>query len=232
MREICVVQHTEGEFLGLMEDHFESRAIRFTYHRPFVAGGGLPTEPGGASALILLGAGPFGMVSGNLLPSMGAELRLTERFLAAGLPVIGTGLGSAILAVAAGGGVQAAPLRFVVGSARRLVDDALGGYLPEQYPLVRYGRDRALPPPGATILAEDEEGAPALFQVGTAALGFSGHPGMKRAMVEDLVMEFDESPDGLSEGLAALGLAQRALADALSRTMVGLVGFAGLMPAP
>jgi GMP synthase-like glutamine amidotransferase len=181
---------------------------------------------------MLLGAGPFGMVSGNLLPSMGAELRLAERFLAAGLPVIGTGLGSAILAVAAGGGVEAAPLRFVVGSARRRVEGALDGYLPEHYPLVRYGRDRALPPAGAAILAADEEGAPALFQIGALGLGFAGHPGMKRAMVEDLVMEFEETPEGLAEGLVALGGVQRALADALSRTMVGLVGFAGLMPAP
>lgn len=232
MREICVVQHTEGEFLGLMEDHFESRAIRFTYHRPFVAGGSLPSSPGDAAALILLGAGPFGVVSGNLLPSMGAELRLAERFLAAGLPVIGTGLGSALLAVAAGGGAEAAPLEFVVGSARRVVDDALGGHLPGRYPLVRYGRDRAVPPPGAEILAEDERGAPALFRIGAQGLGFSGHPGMKRAMVEDLVMEFEETPDGMADGLAALGLVQRELADALSRTMVGLVGFAGLMPSP
>ena len=38
MKNICVIQHTEAEFLGLMEDHFEGRNIRFHYNRPFAAG--------------------------------------------------------------------------------------------------------------------------------------------------------------------------------------------------
>jgi hypothetical protein len=39
-------------------------------------------------------------------------------------------------------------------------------------------------------------GRAALWQVGHSAFGFASHPGLKVAMVEDLVMEFDESaPD-------------------------------------
>ena len=51
MNDVGVIQHTEGEFLGLLEDHFESRAIGFTYHRPFVPGGRLPLGPSEHAAL-------------------------------------------------------------------------------------------------------------------------------------------------------------------------------------
>jgi GMP synthase-like glutamine amidotransferase len=231
MNTLCVLQHTEGEFLGLMEDHFESRAIRFSYVRPFVPGAAIPASVGDFAGLVLLGAGPRGIVSGDLLPSLGPELRLAGAFLAAGRPVIGIGLGAAILAVAAGGGAEAAPLRFVVGTARRTDPHALAGHLPAAYPLVQYTRDRAIPPPGGRILAVDEAGAPALFQIGRHNLGFVGHPGMKTGMIEDLVMEFDETPADLTDGLAQLAAVQRKLADALSDVMVGLVKVTGLMQA-
>jgi GMP synthase-like glutamine amidotransferase len=231
MNTLCVLQHTEGEFLGLMEDHFESRAIRFSYVRPFVPGAAIPVSVGDFAGLVLLGAGPRGIVSGDLLPSLGPELRLARAFLAAGQPVIGIGLGSAILAVAAGGGAEAAPLRFEVGTARRTDPAALAGHLPPTYPLVRYMRDRAVPPPGADILAADEAGAPALFRSGANSLGFAGHPGMKTGMIEDLVMEFEETPADLTGGLAGLAAVQRTLADALSGIMVGLVKVTGLMQA-
>ena len=230
MKTLCVLQHTEGEFLGLMEDHFEGRAIRFSYVRPFVPGAIVPATPAGYDGLVLLGGGPRGIVSGNLLPSLGPELRLTAAFLAAGLPVIGIGLGSAILAVAAGGGAEAAPLRFVVGTATRTDPSALAGHLPPSHPLVLYARDRAVPPATARVLAADAEGAPALFQIGANSFGFAGHPGMKRGMIEDLVMEFEETPADLAAGLAAFATVQRALAEALSEIMVGLVKAAGLMP--
>ena len=38
MSVVAVVQHTAGEYLGLMEDHLEGRGIRFQYFRPFAAG--------------------------------------------------------------------------------------------------------------------------------------------------------------------------------------------------
>lgn len=230
MTTLCVLQHTAGEFLGLMEDHFESRAIRFSYVRPFVPGAAIPTAVVGYDGLVLLGAGPRGIVSGDLLPSLGPELRLARAFLAARLPVIGIGLGSALLAVAAGGGAAPEPLRFQLGMARRTDPLALAGHLPAHYPFALYMRDRALPPPTARVLAEDEAGAPALFQIGENSFGFAGHPGMKRAMVEDLVMEFEETPPDLAAGLAAFAASQRAIAEALREIMVGLVKRAGLMP--
>ena len=67
MKTVCVIQHTEAEYLGLMEDHFEGRNIRFLYQRPFASGGTIPSEIEGFDGLILLGGGPYGIVTGSLL---------------------------------------------------------------------------------------------------------------------------------------------------------------------
>jgi hypothetical protein len=99
----------------------------------------------------------------------------------------------------------------------------LRGHLPETFPVAVYMRDRPALPGAAKVLAVDELGEPALFQIRDNCLGFLGHPGAKSAMIEDLIMEFDEVPDGTGETLAALRAAQGEIAAALGATMVGLV---------
>lgn len=229
MKTVCVIQHTEAEYLGLMEDHFEGRNIRFRYVRPFTPGGTLPNSPEGFDALMLLGGGPYGLVSGHLLPSAGHELRLTRAFLESGLPVLGLGLGAIILAVAAGGGAVERPLRFGVETAETVGAAGANLNLPGRFPLTLYLRDAPVLPPGAEVLATAGDGAPLVFSVGENSLGFLGHPGMKRGMAEDLIMEFAETPDDTVEGLAALGAAQADIAEALTSVMVGISAFLKLM---
>ncbi len=206
-----MLQHTEAEYLGLMEDHLESRNIRFQYVRPFVPGGLVPWVADGFDGLILLGAGPLGVVSGPLIPSLGTELRLTADFLREGLPVIGIGTGAVILAAAAGGGADEAPLRFTVGEAERVVAKMRSAATcrrafrsPSTCATARCCR------PDAAVLARDAAGEPAVFAVGERSLGFLGHPGLKSGMVEDLIMEFDETPDDTVDGLARLRAVQGA----------------------
>ncbi len=222
MKNVCVLQHTETEFLGLMEDHFEGRNIRFHYHRPFTAGGTIPTEHGDFDGLIILGGGPYGVVSGFLLPSLMPELRLTKSFLDAGLPVVGIGMGALVLAIAAGGGAEEAPLRFVVEEAKTVAPDALAGYLPDRFPMVSYLRDRPVLPQSALVLAQNEAEDPLVFSLFGNSLGFIGHPGMKSGMAEDLIMEFAETPDNTAKGLEALRGVQGEIAEALSDIMVGI----------
>ena len=81
----------------------------------------------------------------------------------------------------------------------------------------------------ARIHARDASGRPALWQVGANSLGFSGHPGLKVAMVEDLVMEFDESPPAFEKTLVRLRAIQRRLEDALVPIMTGVIGVTGWM---
>lgn len=229
MKRIHVVQHTSAEYLGLIEDHLEGRNIRFSYYRPFTEKKTFPKPDALEDGLVLLGGGPWGSAGTRDVPTLEAELALTRASLAKEWPVIGIGLGAQILALAAGGRSEPAPLVFEVTTARRTSASALGGYLPETYPLAVYMRDRAVPPAGAEVLARDESGRPALWQLGKHAFGFAGHPGLKVAMVEDLVMEFEESPAGAGDELPRLRSAQRAIEDALVPIMTGLVRLTGWM---
>jgi GMP synthase-like glutamine amidotransferase len=220
---VHVVQHTSAEFLGLIEDHLEGRSIRFRYCRPFTGKVPLPRADALDDGLILLGGGPWGSAGERNVPTLEPEIALARACLEQGKPLIGIGLGAQILALAAGGSSQKTDLEFSVGAARRVKDAALGGYLPAEYPLAIYMRDWPLPPPQAEILAVDLGDRPVLWQVGEHALAFAGHPGLKVAMVEDLVMEFEEAPRDIPAGLAALRAAQRGIEDALVPLMTGVV---------
>jgi GMP synthase-like glutamine amidotransferase len=229
MKTLCVLQHFESDYLGLMEDHFEGRNIRFRYCRPFTPGGAVPATAEEYDGLVILGAGPQGIISGDLIPSLGPELRLTRDFLARGLPIVGIGIGSCILATEAGGGADEAPLCFTVDNARRVVPQALGGHLPESFPIAVYMRDRPVLPADAEILAVGTAGEPVLFRVRDNCFGFLGHPGIKSAMIEDLIMEFDEVPEGTAEKLAELRGVQSGIAAALGEIMVGVIKATHLM---
>lgn len=229
MRLVCVVQHTCAEYLGLIEDHLEGRGVRFRYYRPFTAGGRLPERDAIRDGLVLLGGGVWGAAGTRDLPTLAEEVRLAHAALMFGSPVIGIGLGAQILAIAAGGRAEPSALAFEVTVARRIEETALNGFLPEQYPLAIYMRDRPVPPAYARVLAVDREQRPALWQIGGNAFGFTGHPGLKLAMVEDLIMEFDEVPEDATAGLAKLRSAARALEDALVPIMAGLIQATGWM---
>lgn len=108
-------------------------------------------------------------------------------------------------------------------------DHALNGFLPEGFPIAVYMRDWPVPPDSARVLAEDSLGRPALFQIATNSFGFVGHPGMKLAMIEDLIMEFEESPPDLEAGLNRLREVQTPIADSLVPIMTGLIQVTGLM---
>jgi hypothetical protein len=90
-------------------------------------------------------------------------------------------------------------------------------------------RDRPAPPSYAQVLAIDEEGHPVLFQIGRNAFGFSGHPGVRRAMIEDLLMESDDVPENPAPGLEKLLQVGRAIEDALVPIMAGLIQITGWM---
>lgn len=224
MKHLSIIQHTQSEWLGALEDHLEGRGIRFSYFRPFTTGGSLPNVMTLGDGLILLGGGPWGAAEHDRrLPTLDAEVRLVRACLMMGKSVVGFGVGSQILALAADGGTEPAPLGLAVETVTRTSDTALGGFLPLSFPSVVYMRDRPVPPAYAQILARDDAGHPAVFQIGANALGFTGHPGLRPAMIEDLVMEFDEVPGDCGEKLPQVRAQARAVEDALVGIMTGLV---------
>jgi GMP synthase-like glutamine amidotransferase len=231
MNVVAVIQHTAGEYLGLIEDHLEGRRIRFQYFRPFAAGK-LPAPDVPADALMLLGGGPWGSAGSRDLPTLEQEVEVTRHHLEEGTPVIGIGLGAQILSIAAGGRVEPRELTFELLSATRVRDDALNGFLPEHFNQVIYMRDWPVPPDSAVVLASDEHGRPAVWQIGDNAYGFSGNPGIKLGMIEDLIMEFEEVPADTAGQLDKLRALQPVLEDELVPIMTGLVQCTSLMSSP
>jgi len=223
MKMLHVIQHTSADYLGLMEDHLEGRRIRFRYFRPFTEGTPMPEKSALMDGLVLLGGGPWGTAGTRDIPTLQSEIALTRAYLMTGRPIIGIGLGAQILSIAAEGKSEPAPLELSVGTASRIRDDALGGFMPEQWPNVIYMRDRPVPPAYATILANDEKGRVAAFQIGENVLGFTGHPGFKRAMAEDLIMEFEEAPENPGPALDLLSGMNRSISDALVPLMTGII---------
>ncbi len=231
MSFVSVIQHTSADYLGLMEDHLEGRGIRFKYYRPFTEGNVLP-EPGEiGDGLILLGGGPWGTAGGRDLPSLAREVSLTYAALMMGRPVIGLELGAQILALAADGKSEAAPLALDLGFATRTEDNALRGFLPERFAYASYMRDYPVPPDYARVLARDERQRPALFQIGENCFGFAAHPGFKPAIAEDLVMEFEDYPPDAPARLEKLRGLKAGIEDALVPIMTGLIAATGLMGA-
>ena len=228
MLHLSVIQHNQSEWLGGIEDHLEGRGIRFGYHRPFTTGGNIPSVPTIGDGLILLGGGPWGSKSeGRLLPTLDAEVRLARACLMLDKPVMGFGLGAQILAIAADGASVAAPLDLRIETLVRTSDEALGGFLPPTMPAVVYMRDAPVPPAYATTLATDTAGRPAIFSIGTKAFGFIANPGIRRAMIEDLIMESDDTPDNPAPVLEAMGALAGPLEDVLVPIMSGLVAACG-----
>jgi GMP synthase-like glutamine amidotransferase len=229
LKFLSVVQHTNPEWLGHMEDHLEGRGIRFGYHRPFTSGSKLPDIATVGDGLILLGGGPWGSASpGHILPTLDAEVRLARACLMLDKFVLGIGIGAQILSLAADGSSTASPLRFAVEDAHRASADGLSGLLPATFPSLVYMRDEPAPPAYAEILARNPDGRVSVFQIGRRAFGFAGHPGVRRAMLEELVMEDDAAPANSSEMLQRAGEVGRTVEDALVPIMAGLIRTSGL----
>jgi len=93
-------------------------------------------------------------------------------------------------------------------------------------------RDRPVLPASAEVLAVDDAGNAAVFRVGDNAYGFLGNPGIKLGMVEDLIMEFDEVPDGAAERLETFRPLRIRIEDDLVSIMTGLVQCTSLMSTP
>ena len=228
MRFLSVVQNTQSEWLGAIEDHLEGRGIRFGYFRPFAAGGGLPKIDTVGDGLILVGGGPWGSTPGpRQLPTLDLEVRLARACLMLGKPVLAMGLGAQILSLAADGGVEPADYALTCIDAKRSRADCLGGLMPETFPLLAAMRDRPVPPAYAETLATGRGGEPVAFAIGANAFGFSGHLGVRRAMIEDLIMEFDEAPAGVD--VAQIPGLHTAVEDALVPLMAGIVAAARWM---
>ncbi|MDE0309355.1 MAG: hypothetical protein OXI60_05925 [Acidiferrobacterales bacterium] len=229
MKTISVLQNTDAEHLGLVEDHLEGRNIRFRYIRPahdnkWIDNLSLPSD-----GLIILGAAPYGTVSDPKLPMLEQRVEIIENYLSEKLPILAFGTGTQLLALASGSTVKSRELTLDLQTARRVDDDALNGHLPVRYPIVTYMRDFPVIAQDARVLSVFDDDTAALFQISDNCLGFIGHPGMKSAMIEDSMVQmpaFDVANIDILENIRNL---QPEIEKSLISIMTGVIQITGWM---
>ena len=229
MQTIAVLQQTDAEHLGLVEDHLEGRNIRFRYIRPahdndWIRKAELPKD-----GLILLGAAPYGTVSTPKIPLFDHKMRIIEACLLKSLPILAFGTGAQLLTLALHGRVEPTDLNICVERAHRTLDTALNGYLPAEYPVVTFMRDAPEPPPESKVLAKTANGRPLLFEARGNCLGFYGHPGIKSAIIEDAILQMPGHDFGDASVLEQIRLVQSELENALISMMTGIIQITGWM---
>ncbi len=229
MQTIAVLQQTDAEHLGLVEDHLEGRNIRFRYIRPahdsdWIRKAELPKD-----GMILLGAAPYGTVSSPKIPLFDHKMRIIDACLRKNLPILGFGTGAQLLSLALHGDVDPTQMRICVERAHRTVDDALNGFLPAEYPVVTFMRDSPAAPPDSMVLAESVDGRPMLFQARANCLGFYGHPGIKGAIIEDAILQMPGYDFSDADALQKVRSIQTDLENALVSMMTGIIQITGWM---
>ncbi len=231
MRTVAVLQNTDAEHLGLIEDHLEGRNIRFRYIRPSHDSDWQKHIELRKDGLIVLGAAPWGTVSEPRLPLLDARVQAIRSSLEAGIPTVAISTGTQLLALAAGHPVTTAELCFRIDTAHRINAEPLNGFVPQTFPAVTYMRDFPGLPDDAKIICETADGTPVLYQPMDNCLCFIGHPGIKSAIIEDSVLQANAPLSDAGELFSRLRAMQSELSEALVTLMTGVIQFTGWMQA-
>ena len=229
MKTISVLQNTDAEHLGLVEDHLEGRNIRFRYIRPAHDSNWASNLSQTKDGLILLGAAPFGTFSSPNLPLLEQRVRIVKDCLDQRIPILAFGTGTQLLVLAAGGSVESRELSLEIQTARRIDGQALNGHLPEEFPVVTYMRDFPILVDDVRVLAVTERDETALFQMNNNCLGFIGHPGIKSAMIEDSIVQLPALNDLDLDALETIRTRQSDIEQALVSMMTGVIQLTGWM---
>ena len=226
MAEVLVLQHIDCEPLGTIEDALRGAGLSFRYVRGY-AGEVVPLEIADAPGLIVMG-GPMGVYERERYPFLGDEMRLIEQAVTAGVPVLGTCLGSQLLATVLGAsvhpGAQAEIGWYPIAQTDAGGEDPLWRVLPSRFVGLHWHSDVFDVPPGAVRLASSELTPCQAFRHGPSAYGILFHAEVTEAMVRDWATAFADElvdagldaaaiPDSLPDHLPALQQVGRAFFD-------------------
>lgn len=221
MPTALILQHIEVEGPGLLGGALQQRGIALRTVRTF-AGEPVPANCD-ADALVVMG-GPMGVYEGDRYPHLRDELRLIESTLAAGRPIVGTCLGSQLLASALGARVYPNARKEIGWHEVTLTDaagdDALLRGAPRRFTPLHWHGDVFDLPAGAVHLASSAITPHQAFRYGNNAYGLLFHLELDRPHLDSWMQAFAAELD--AEGIAAdtiVGDADRQLAD--SATVAG-----------
>jgi GMP synthase (glutamine-hydrolysing) len=172
-----VIRHVAYEGLGLLGPPLRRRGVRGVRLDVF-RGDPVPRTLPAGMMLVVLG-GPYNVRDAGRFKPLAAEMKLLEDALARGAPVLGVGLGAALLARAAGGKVYRAAAPELGWSPVALTAegqaDPVTAALPPHFVPLQWRIDEIAPPTGARILARSEATATQAFAVGPRAYGLAFH---------------------------------------------------------
>lgn len=214
MSTVYVLQHIRWEPAGAIEAALAAAGVAVHYVRSG-DGEAVPETLDEAAGLVVMG-GPMGVYEQDRYPYLRRELRLIERTLAEGKPILGVCLGSQLLAAALGAPVRPGARKEVGWHPVTLTEEGrtdplLAGVPPSFTPLHWHG-DVFDPPAGAVRLASSALTETQAFRFGPSAYGFLFHLEVTPAIVRDWAAHFtaDLAEVG-SDGDALLAEARKRL---------------------
>ena len=195
-KRVIALQHVGCETIGAIADALAAGDVAVDVARVF-AGEAIPAELGQAAGLIVMG-GPMSVYEHDRHPHLIQEMRLIEKALTQGRPVLGICLGSQLLAAALGATVRASGGQEIgwgqVTLAPAAATDPLFAGLPESFMALHWHGDIFDLPSGAELLASSHQTAHQAFRCGASAYGLLFHlegtgpgiDGMAKAFPDDL----------------------------------------------
>ena len=191
---IIALQHVPCEGVGTIGEVLRGRGVHIrvvcVHH-----GDRVPSGLDGARGLVVMG-GPMGVYEVDRFPHLRDELRLIERALHAGVPVLGVCLGSQLLAAALGARVYAAGQSEIGWYDVRLHTvaraDAMWKDVEETFSALHWHGDIFDLPPQGVSLARSEMTEHQAFRWGERAYGLLFHLEVSRPHVEAMVRTFHD----------------------------------------
>ncbi|MFN8642128.1 MAG: gamma-glutamyl-gamma-aminobutyrate hydrolase family protein [Candidatus Binatia bacterium] len=225
MPTALVIQHVAVEGPGDLGVALRARGIALRTVRTF-AGEPVPARCE-ADALVVMG-GPMGVYEDDRHPHLRDERRLIESALAAGTPILGTCLGSQLLASALGARVYPNTRKEIgwheVALADAAGDDALLAGAPRRFTPLHWHGDVFDLPAGAVSLARSALTAHQAFRHGRNAWGLVFHLELDRPQLDSWLAAF---ADELTEtGIAPQAITAEAEARLAAARTVGAAVFA------
>jgi GMP synthase (glutamine-hydrolysing) len=190
--EVVVLQHAAAEAPGAIGDALRRHEIRMRIVR-IDQDAPVPGSLGGAAGLVIMG-GPMSVYDRDRIPHLSAELRLIERALSDGVPILRVCLGSQLLAAALGARVYSSGRKEIGWHEIRLREAALSDPLwhgiEGQFTAFHWHGDIFELPNGATPLASSPMTELQAFRSGTNAYGLLFHLEVGKEQVREMVTAF------------------------------------------